>query len=113
VPGLENIGEDDYDVGGSCYGSGSRFKFDLEVVFLNNGQLGPTTTVVVGGHTILNSGFPSDCAAFSAQGTTANRAGREHLVMTVRPAQGNVTTAALCRTATAALAQVLKTAGLH
>jgi hypothetical protein len=113
VPGLENISEDDYDLGGSCYGSGSRFTFDLEVVFLKKAELGPTTTVVSGGHTILNSGISSDCEAFSAHGTTANGAGREHLVMAVRPLHGNGTTDALCRAATAALAKVLDTAGLH
>jgi hypothetical protein len=113
VPGLENLNADDYDVGGSCYGSGSRFTFDLEVVFLKTGHLGPTTTVVVGGHKILNSGSRSGCDAFSPQGVTANGAGREHLVMTVQPIDQNDSTAALCRAATAALTQVLDTAGLH
>jgi hypothetical protein len=113
VPGLQNINEDDYDLGGSCYGAGSRFRFDLEVVFLKNGELGPTSTVVSGRHTILTSGGPSDCEAFSAQGATRNRTGREHLTMEVRPLHGTDTTHALCRAATAALAKVLDTAGLH
>jgi hypothetical protein len=62
---------------------------------------------------MLSAGDATGCQAFSPQGTSGNRAGRENFVLLIEPLHGSDTSHAMCRAATAALAKVLDTAGLH